>query len=182
VRFAFFRINLSHALVTAQIAMSLLILVAAALFVRTLSNLQSSQLGFNRENVLLFQVNARQAAYQDGKLLAFYAKLRDRFEAVPGVRNASLSHASLITAGRRHPVSVSGTPAPDSRILYAGPGVFDLYASVHNCFQLFFTCNPQKIRVIPQTPFQPDFNPAYKLVTKSTILSRSQKRRNGIVS
>jgi macrolide transport system ATP-binding/permease protein len=125
VRFGFFGINLSHALVTVQIAISLLILVAAGLFVRTLSNLQSIQLGFNRDNVLLFQVNARQAGYQDGKLVAFCAKLRDRFEAVPGVRNASLSHASLLTAGRRHPVSVSGTPAPDTRILYAGPGFFD---------------------------------------------------------
>jgi hypothetical protein len=159
VRFAFFRINLSHALVTAQIAMSLLILVAAALFVRTLSNLQSSQLGFNRENVLLFQVNARQAAYQDGKLLAFYAKLRDRFEAVPGVRNASLSHASLITAGRRHPVSVSGTPAPDSRILYAGPGVFDLYASVHNCFQLFFQPQPAEKTNNAATALPAEFQP-----------------------
>jgi hypothetical protein len=42
-------------LVVAQIATSLLLLVAAGLFVRTLSNLQSVSLGFNRENVLLFE-------------------------------------------------------------------------------------------------------------------------------
>jgi len=124
-RFAFLRISLSHALVTAQIAISLLILVAAGLFVRTLSNLQSLHLGFNRENVLLFQVNARQAGYQDRKLVIFYAELQSRFEVIPGVRNASLSHASLLMAGRSHPVSVSGIPAPDTHILYAAPGFFD---------------------------------------------------------
>ena len=60
-RYAFLRLNLSHALVVSQIAISLLILVAAGLFVRTLSNLQSVQLGFNRENVLLFRLNARRS-------------------------------------------------------------------------------------------------------------------------
>jgi macrolide transport system ATP-binding/permease protein len=124
VRLAFFRIKLNDALVTAQIAISLLILVAAGLFVRTLSNLQSIQVGFNRENMLLFQINAKQAGYQDERLLSFYAALQERFEAVPGIRNASLSHASLLTAGRQHAVSVAGTPAQGARILYAGPSFF----------------------------------------------------------
>ena len=44
-----------------KIAMSLLMLVAAGPFVKTLSNLQSVDLGFNRENVLLFELNAGQA-------------------------------------------------------------------------------------------------------------------------
>jgi len=53
------RPSLTQALVVAQIATSLLLLVAAGLFVRTLSNLQSVSLGFNRDNVLLFELNAR---------------------------------------------------------------------------------------------------------------------------
>jgi predicted lysophospholipase L1 biosynthesis ABC-type transport system permease subunit len=52
---SFRRLSLSHALVVSQIGISLLMLVAAGLFVRTLSNLQSIQLGFNREDLLLFQ-------------------------------------------------------------------------------------------------------------------------------
>src|SRR5262249_30109949 len=56
--------SLSHALVVAQIAISLMMLVAAGLFVRTLSNLQAIELGFNRENVLLFQLDARKAGYR----------------------------------------------------------------------------------------------------------------------
>ena len=59
-----FRISLSQVLVASQIAISLLLVVAAGLFGRTLSNLQSVELGFNRENVLLFGLNARQAGYK----------------------------------------------------------------------------------------------------------------------
>jgi predicted permease len=123
-RYAFLRMNLSHALVVSQIAISLLILVAAGLFVRTLSNLQSVQLGFNRENVLLFQLNARQVGHREPEIATFYADLRKRFEAIPGVRNASLSHSSLLEAGRQLPVSVSGTPTTGTRILNTGPGFF----------------------------------------------------------
>ena len=93
------RFSLSHALVVSQIAISLLMLVAAGLFVRTLSNLQSIQLGFNRENLLLFQMNARQAGHQDPEILAFYSDLQKQFSAIPGVRNATVSHYPLLGAG-----------------------------------------------------------------------------------
>jgi macrolide transport system ATP-binding/permease protein len=121
-RYAFLRMNLSHALVAFQIAISLLILVAAGLFGRTLSNLQSVQLGFNGENVLLFQLNAQQVGHREPEIVTFYADLRKRFEAIPGVRHASFSHSSLIGAGRQLPISVSGTPARGTRILNTGPG------------------------------------------------------------
>src|SRR4029450_11779872 len=49
--------SLTQVLVVAQIATSLLLLVGAGLFVRTLSNLQSVSLGFNRDNVLLCGLN-----------------------------------------------------------------------------------------------------------------------------
>ena len=47
------RVSLSQALVVSQIAISLLLLVGAGLFVRTLGNLSAVELGFNREHVLL---------------------------------------------------------------------------------------------------------------------------------
>jgi macrolide transport system ATP-binding/permease protein len=121
---AFRRVSLSQALVVSQIVFSLLMLVAAGLFVRTLSNLQSIQMGFSRENVLLFELNARQAGHGDPEILAFYDELRTRFAAIPGVRGATLSHASLLGAGRGLDIRVSGTPAPDTRILNTGPGFF----------------------------------------------------------
>src|SRR5262249_42759394 len=57
-RRGFGRLSLSNVLVAGQIGVSMLLLFAAGLFLRTLSNLESIHLGFNRENVLLFQLNA----------------------------------------------------------------------------------------------------------------------------
>jgi hypothetical protein len=117
------RIGLGHAFIVAQIAISLLILVAAGLFVRTLTNLQSIDLGFNRESMLLFELNARQAGHRDPEISVFYEDLRKRFSAIPGVRDASLSISPLVGAGHGFTVHVAGGP-PDSknRILTVGPG------------------------------------------------------------
>src|SRR5213596_3928701 len=98
-RHSFRRAGLSRVLVVSQIAISLLMLVAAGLFVRTLSNLQSIQLGFNREDLLLFQMNARQAGHRDPEIIAFYGDLQKRFGAIPGVRSASVSHSPLLGEG-----------------------------------------------------------------------------------
>jgi len=118
-------LGLTQALVATQIAISLLLLVAAGLFVRTLSNLQSISLGFNRDSVLLFELNAPQAGYPEARVAALYEDLRRRLIELPGVRGATLSHASLIRAGRGHPVTVSGRPTTrGTRILYTGPRFF----------------------------------------------------------
>jgi predicted permease len=100
-------------------------LVAAGLFVRTLSNLHSIDLGFNRENVLLFRLDARKAGHKDPEIAAFYGDLRTRFGAIPGVRGASLSEDSLIEAGTGLPLGVAGEPPNDAnRILSVGPAFF----------------------------------------------------------
>jgi predicted permease len=118
------RPSATQALVVAQIAISLLLLVAAGLFVRTLSNLQSIPLGFNRNNLLLFEVNAPQAGYPEPRVAAFYAELRRRLTEIPGVREATLSHASLVRAGRSYPVAVNGVPTRGTRVLATGPRFF----------------------------------------------------------
>ena len=128
LRDRFPRLSLTQALVVAQIAISLLLLVAAGLFVRTLSNLQSISLGFNRESVLLFELNAPQAGYPESRVAAFYADLRRRLSEVPGVRDATLSHASLIRAGRSHPVTVNGRPTQGTRILLHGASILHDHA------------------------------------------------------
>jgi macrolide transport system ATP-binding/permease protein len=120
-----FRVSLSHVLVVSQIALSLLMLVAAGLFVKTLSNLQSVELGFNRENLLLFQLNARQAGHGDAEIASFYTELQKRLSEIPGVRNVSLSHEALFTAGTGTPIRVPGADSdPATRLLYIGPSFF----------------------------------------------------------
>src|SRR5205807_104385 len=62
--------------------------------------LHSVQLGYARENILLFSLNARQAGHRDPEIATFYADLRKRFESIPGVSSATLSQSSIISAGR----------------------------------------------------------------------------------
>jgi len=119
-----FHVSLSQMLIASQMALSLLILVATGLFVRTLANLQSVELGFNRENLLLFQLNARQAGHRDPEIASFYSDLQNQFSKVPGVRNVSLSHRSMIHAGTGLPISVSGVETNDTRLLFIGPRFF----------------------------------------------------------
>ena len=108
-------------LVVAQIAFTLLILVAAGLFVRTLSNLQSIELGFNRENLLTFQLNARRPDTTDPEIVAFYNDLRTRSARSPACaarRSRTCRRSESGTSGTG--VSVSGGRArrhqhPDHR-------------------------------------------------------------------
>ncbi|MGH9161459.1 MAG: ABC transporter permease, partial [Vicinamibacteraceae bacterium] len=119
------RISLRQLLMVGQIAISLVMLVAAGLFVRTLANLHSIELGFNRENVLLFQVDARKAGYEEPRVSAFYRDLRKRFSSIPGVRSASLAETSLIESGHGLPLGASGAPPdPANRFLTVGPAFF----------------------------------------------------------
>ena len=90
-----FRFGLSRVLVVAQIAISLLLVIAAGLFVHTLANLRAVELGFNQENLLIFKLNARQAGYKDAALANFYANLADRFRVLPEVRGAGLAEFPL---------------------------------------------------------------------------------------
>jgi macrolide transport system ATP-binding/permease protein len=118
------RVSLTQALVVGQIAISLLLLVAAILFVRTLSNLHAVSLGFNREQVLLFDVNAPQAGHPVSRVGDLYADLRRRLSEVPGVRDATLSHASLIRASRSYGIRVDGQPTDGTRVLWTGSRFF----------------------------------------------------------
>jgi predicted permease len=121
-RIGFGRVSVSQVLLVGQIALSLLMLVAAGLFLRTLSNLQSVELGFNRENVLLFQLNARQAGHHDPEITDFYAHLRERFATIPGVRKASLAGGSLIAGESSMPISLPGLPPlPETFYITVGP-------------------------------------------------------------
>jgi predicted permease len=88
--------RLSKGLIVAQVALSLLILVGAGLFIRTLYNLQQVNLGFNQENLLLFKLQPQQSGYKDERLLQFYQRLFDRLDNLPGVHAATFMRTSLI--------------------------------------------------------------------------------------
>jgi len=115
-----------HVLVVAQIALSFLILAAAGLFVRTLNKLHRVQLGYARENILLFSLNARQAGHRDPEIARFYTDLRQRLESIPGVSGATLSQSSIINAGHvgqaiRGPMKIGAVTVLGASVLAAGP-------------------------------------------------------------
>ena len=82
---------LGKSFVVAQVALSLLLLVGAGLFVRTLINLQSVPTGFNQENAMLFNVDTSATGYddKDPRLPVLLRDVENRVRAIPGVQAAA---------------------------------------------------------------------------------------------
>jgi predicted permease len=84
--------SFGKALVVAQVALSLLLLVGAGLFIRTLINLQNVNLGFNQESALLFKIDTSASGVKEGPQFAsLMREVETKVETVPGVRAASFS-------------------------------------------------------------------------------------------
>jgi predicted permease len=90
------RVPIAKVLVVAQVALSLLLLVVAGLFIRSFRNLAEVQLGFNRDHILQFRASALTYGYQRPEILPLYQQMLDRIAAVPGVRGATLSDNGLL--------------------------------------------------------------------------------------
>ena len=87
------------ALVTSQVMLSLILLVGAGLFLRTLRNLQNQDYGFERNHLLLAQFNARLAGYKPSQTPGLHQLLIERLSALPGVRSVALSATPPISGG-----------------------------------------------------------------------------------
>jgi len=87
---------LSRGLVVMQVALSLLLLVGAGLFVRTLLNLQRVDPGFNTKNLLLFGVSPSLIGYKDERLVQLYERMSERLEALPGAPKVTFSNTPLL--------------------------------------------------------------------------------------
>jgi predicted permease len=91
------RVRAGDALVVAQVALSVVVLVGAGLLVRTLHKLQTLDPGFDTQSVLLFGINPVLAGYKDSQTVELYRQLQERFEALPGVVSASYSENALLS-------------------------------------------------------------------------------------
>jgi len=94
---------LSRLLLVVQVAISLVLLVGAGLFLRTLQNLRSVDVGFNPQNLVIFRVNPQLNRYDDQRTRQLYDQLTDALRAAPGVRAVTGSQPALLTG------SVNGT-------------------------------------------------------------------------
>jgi predicted permease len=91
--------KLGRGLTVIQVALSLVVVLAAVLLIRTLRNLETLDPGFNQENVLLFKLDAGRAGYTEPRRVQVYQELVDRIDAIPGVQSASYSLLTPISSG-----------------------------------------------------------------------------------
>jgi putative ABC transport system permease protein len=85
-------IYLRRATVAAQIGISLLLLVSAGLFVRTLHNLKNLDVGFTTERLVTFTVDPKLAGYEDSQTLALYQQILEKLSRLPGVQSAAAAN------------------------------------------------------------------------------------------
>ena len=121
--------GLAGVLVAAQIALSLLLLVGAGLFVQTLENLRAVDAGFQEEGVLVADVDARREGLSGPALVAFYENLLERVRALPGVSSASVSsNVPLSGSSSSEAIVPVGQDFPErdnALVVNVMPGFFD---------------------------------------------------------
>jgi predicted permease len=121
---------LSKALLVVQVALSLLLLVGAGLFLRTLDNLRDVDVGFNPTNLLMFGLRPQLNGYDETRIATLYDQLRDRLAALPGIRSVALTRTMLL-AGSTSSSSVWAEGAsgdkptvPDMYVMTVSPEFF----------------------------------------------------------
>jgi predicted permease len=124
------RSGLTKALMVAQVALSLVLLIGAGLFLRTLVNLSNIDTGFDKENVLLFGIDPLDVGYKlDSRLVSLYRQIEERVSAQPGVRAASVSFFTFNQGAWSTSIVVQGSgPQPENNpnVIHnaVGPGYF----------------------------------------------------------
>jgi predicted permease len=88
---------LGKSLLVAQVSISLVLLVGAGLFLRTLQNLRHVDVGFNPQNLLLFRVNPQLNRYDEKRMPLLYADMLDRLATVGGVQAVAMSQPALLS-------------------------------------------------------------------------------------
>jgi predicted permease len=124
------KIPLGKFLVVGQVALSLLLLIVAALFVHSFQKLTKAELGFDHDHLMMFDVDAVAAGYKGAGVMELYRQLIDRLATVPGVRSVSISHNGLFSHSESgDEISIEGyTPKSgqemDALFDHVGPGYF----------------------------------------------------------
>jgi predicted permease len=117
-------------LVTVQIALSMALLIAAGLFLKSLQNIARLDLGIDIENVVQFGVSPGRSGYDDIRTTALYDRIEQALAALPGVRGVTSSTVALFAGNNRsRGVSVEGfkkEPDTDAGASYSvvGPNYF----------------------------------------------------------
>ena len=125
------RLWLSRPLVVVQVAVSLLLLTGAGLFVQTLRNLRNQDLGFAGDAIVQARINPEGSGYKSEQLPTLYHQLLERLNSTPGVRSASLAATGFRSGmSRTCCIAIQGhTAAPNEdreiQTLNVTPGYFE---------------------------------------------------------
>jgi putative ABC transport system permease protein len=121
----------SRTLVTAEIALALVLVIGAGLMLKSLLRMQQESTGYQTEGVLTFNINLPAAKYPGTEPRDFYRRLLDEARSVPGVQSAAaINFAPMINFGFNGPFSVVGQPpfelgkAPMTEYRFVSPGYF----------------------------------------------------------
>jgi predicted permease len=117
-------------LVAAQVTLSLLLLIGAGLFIRSLANLKDLDPGFRTANLIGFAMDPPMNGYKQERSLDFYRQLREQLDAIPGVESSSLAvmavlagdewDSSMAVEGFQHKPS----DMPDPHMQFISPDYF----------------------------------------------------------
>ena len=94
-------LRVGRALVIAQVALSMVLLAGALLFIRSLRQLESVDLGFNREGILTMEITPERQAFGTPQWLTEQTEVLDRVRRIPGVRSASWATMSPLSGRDR---------------------------------------------------------------------------------
>ena len=117
---------LSRSLLVAQVAISVVLLVGAGLFLRTLHNLRQVDVGFDPTNILMFRVNPPLNGYNPERTGQLYRDLREELLAVPGVRSVAYAQPPLLSGSRSSTgLYLPNMPMQQVHVMTVSPDFFD---------------------------------------------------------
>jgi predicted permease len=96
-----------------QVTLSFVLLMGAALFLRSLSNLLAQALGYDREHLLMVTLDPAAAGYTGPGAVALYERIREQLQTVPGVGGVTLSNTGLFAGDSGDHLAIEGSPVSD---------------------------------------------------------------------
>jgi predicted permease len=116
--------SLRNILIVAQVALSLILLIAAGLFLRSARQAQAIDPGFAADKVLVASLNINLLRYTRAQGREFYRQVIERVEAVPGVQSASLARVVALSGGNSvRSLLIEGRAGPDNQFRSEGGGI-----------------------------------------------------------
>jgi predicted permease len=147
---------LGKGLLVLQVAMSLVLLIGAGLFLRTLNNLRSVDVGFNANNLLMFRINPLANRYTNDRIPELRTRTEAALASLPGVRSIAFTRMTLLSGGQNTTdIYVPGkTAGYEIHAMQVSPRFFetlDIPVLVGRGFTDHDTANPNLVALINET-------------------------------